>query len=112
MGFAGPVGASVDERNNLCLLAALAGVTERRGRYRCALAAARDGVVLWGASGSLEGSLLEAARGVGGFGYDPYFYVGESGKTMAEMGREERLALSHRGKALAALLDAMGLRDF
>ncbi|RXH56348.1 Nucleoside 5-triphosphatase RdgB (dHAPTP, dITP, XTP-specific) [Granulicella sibirica] len=109
MGFAGPAGASVDERNNFCLLEALAGVTERAGRYRCALAAAKDGVVLWGASGSLEGSLLDLARGLGGFGYDPYFYVGELGKTMAEMGAEERLALSHRGKALTALLDAMGM---
>ena len=109
MGFVGPVGAGVDERNNLCLLEALAGVRERRGRYRCALSSARDGVVLWTASGSLEGSILEVGRGMGGFGYDPFFYVDEAGKTMAEMVAEERLLLSHRGKALTALLTGMGV---
>ena len=105
MGFT--EGDTLDARNNLCLLAALAGKPHRQGRYRCALAAARDGVVLWSADGSLEGSLLEAPRGTGGFGYDPLFLLAELDRTMAELTPEERIGLSHRGKALAALLDAM-----
>lgn len=100
-------GETLDARNNLCLLHALAVKDERGGRYRCALAAARDGEVLWSADGSVEGSILREARGAGGFGYDPLFFLPERGKTMAELSGEERLGLSHRGKALSALLDAM-----
>ncbi len=105
MGFT--EGATLDERNNLCLLAALGGHDERTGRYRCALAAARDGVVLWNADGSVEGTILLAPRGSGGFGYDPLFFLPERGETMAELAPEDRLGLSHRGKALTALLDRM-----
>lgn len=100
--------ASLDQRNNLCLVQALKGTQERTARYRCALVAARDGEVLWTASGAVDGSILEEARGAGGFGYDPLFFVDERGRGMAELDPEERLGLSHRGKALAALLDAMG----
>ncbi len=103
-GFVG--GGTVDEGNNRCLVEALRGVTGegRRGRYRCALVAARDGVVVGSGFGSVEGWVLEEARGRGGFGYDPLFYVEERGKTMAEMGGEERLGVSHRGRALIALM--------
>jgi XTP/dITP diphosphohydrolase len=104
MGF--NTGGTPDERNNLCLLVALEGKGQRTGRYRCALAAARDGVVLWTGEGSVEGSILTAPRGTGGFGYDPLFLIAERGLTMSEMGAEERLDLSHRGKALRALLSA------
>jgi len=105
MGFTN--GATLDERNNLCLLAALAGKDERGGRYRCALVAARDGEVLWSVDGSMEGTILNEPQGLGGFGYDPLFFLPERGRTMAELSGEDRLGLSHRGKALAALLDAM-----
>jgi XTP/dITP diphosphohydrolase len=100
-------GGSVDSRNNLCLLAALAGHEARAGRYRCALVAARDGEVMWSADGSLEGTILREGRGTSGFGYDPLFFLPERDRTMAELSPEERLDLSHRGKALAALLRAM-----
>jgi XTP/dITP diphosphohydrolase len=108
MGF--HEGDTLDARNNLCLLAALEGKQHRQGRYRCALVAARDGEVLWTADGSVEGTLLEAPQGTGGFGYDPLFLIPERNRTMAELAPEERLGLSHRGKALAALLDAMEAR--
>ena len=60
------------------------------------------------ADGTVEGVILEAPRGTGGFGYDPLFYLPELGKTMAEIDLETKLSLSHRGRALAALLPKLG----
>lgn len=57
--------------------------------------------------GSWEGEITRSAAGEGGFGYDPIFYVPALGKTAAELSREEKRAVSHRGKALTLLLDAM-----
>ncbi|MER3602677.1 MAG: non-canonical purine NTP pyrophosphatase, partial [Thermus sp.] len=54
----------------------------------------------------VEGYILEAPRGEGGFGYDPLFYLPEAGKTFAEMSPEEKARHSHRAKALRALLEA------
>ena len=76
----------------------------RTARYHCALVAARDGEVVQMAEGTVEGMILEAPRGTGGFGYDPLFYLPELGKTMAEIDLETKLSLSHRGRAIAALL--------
>ena len=56
------------------------------------------------ADGTVEGMILDAPRGMGGFGYDPLFYLPELGKTMAEIDLETKLSLSHRGRAIAALL--------
>ena len=97
---------SIDERNNRLLLRELAGVPppRRTARYRCAMAAARDGECIATADGAVEGDILKAPRGKGGFGYDPLFYLSRSGCTMAEIGLEEKLAISHRGHALRALL--------
>lgn len=52
------------------------------------------------ARGECHGVLLEEARGEGGFGYDPVFYLPELGKAMAELSPEEKNQISHRGKAL------------
>jgi len=68
------------------------------------LAAAQDGVVLHTAEGSVEGLILEAPRGTGGFGYDPLFLVPSLDRTMAEVDLETKHSLSHRGRAIAALL--------
>jgi len=95
---------SVDVRNNLCLMASLIGVEARAGRYRCSLVAARDGVVLAVGDGTVEGVILAAAQGSGGFGYDPYFLPEGASGTMAELGDAERMALSHRGRALRDIL--------
>jgi len=96
----------LDQRNNLCLLDALAATreAERTARYRCALALARDGEVLATAAGTVEGEILAVPRGTGGFGYDPLFYLPDEGLTMAEIAAEERNRFSHRGRALAELL--------
>jgi XTP/dITP diphosphohydrolase len=97
---------STDVRNNLLLLQRLVGVPQSRrtARYRCVLAAARDGQVLHTAEGTVEGLILEAPRGKGGFGYDPLFYLPALNRTMAELNLETKHTLSHRGRAIAALL--------
>ena len=97
---------SPDLRNNAALLAALTNVPadSRQARYRCVLALARDGEVLHTAEGSVEGLILTAPRGTGGFGYDPLFFVPALNRTMAELPPADRLALNHRGRALTALL--------
>jgi XTP/dITP diphosphohydrolase len=100
---------NTDVWNNIVLLQQLAGVapSERTARYRCVLVAARDGRILFTAEGSVDGLILDAPRGTGGFGYDPLFYLPELDCTMAEMDLETKLSLSHRGHALKALLKKM-----
>jgi XTP/dITP diphosphohydrolase len=97
---------NTDVWNNMLLLQRLNDIPPklRTARYHCALVAARDGAVVQVADGAVEGMILEAPRGTGGFGYDPLFYLPELGKTMAEIDLETKLSLSHRGRALAALL--------
>jgi len=102
---------NTDVWNNIVLLQRLAGVppTQRTARYRCVLVAARDGVALHTAEGTVEGFILEAPRGTGGFGYDPLFYLPALDRTMAELDLETKLSLSHRGRAIQALLPMLGL---
>jgi len=104
-------GATTDETNNLLLLRNLAGVPagRRQGRYRCVIAAARDGACLCKGEGTVEGEILTEPRGTGGFGYDPLFYIPSLGKTMAEIDLGTKHRISHRGHALRALLGKMGL---
>lgn len=97
---------NTDVWNNMLLLQKLSEIPEklRTARYHCSLVAARDGEVVQIADGTVEGVILDAPRGTGGFGYDPLFFLPELGKTMAEIDIETKLRLSHRGRALAALL--------
>lgn len=104
LGFDSPDARTTDERNNLCLLARMEGITERSARYRCVLALALKGEVLLTAEGSVEGEILTAPRGSGGFGYDPLFFLHELNRTMAEISLDEKHTLSHRGRAFRALL--------
>lgn len=107
-GFAGA--GAIDQRNNLYLLDQLrtrGAVRPWTARYRCALAAARNGVTLRTADGSVEGQIAAEPRGTGGFGYDPLFCLSELWKTMAEIDLETKQRLSHRGRALQALLKRM-----
>jgi XTP/dITP diphosphohydrolase len=101
---------NTDVWNNMVLLQRLAGVPPalRAARYRCVLVAARDGAPLHSAEGTVEGVILEAPRGTGGFGYDPLFYLPALELTMAELNLETKNPLSHRGRAFAALLPLLG----
>jgi XTP/dITP diphosphohydrolase len=105
-GFAGSQFMSPDAKNNAYLLSTASHLvdSQRRARYRCVIAAARDGEVLACGYGSLEGVLLKEPRGSGGFGYDPIFLIEELGLTMAELTHEARMHYSHRVRALASLM--------
>ena len=96
--------------NNAKLMSALKGVPldARRARYRCALVLieAADTAPMVAEAG-WEGFILDAPRGFGGFGYDPYFWLPELDKTAAELTPEEKNRLSHRGKAMRALREAL-----
>jgi XTP/dITP diphosphohydrolase len=100
---------SNDARNNEKLLAALASATDRRAHYCCVLVLMRHGADPQPmiAEGEWHGEILSAPRGAGGFGYDPLFLVPELGLTGAELPLERKNTISHRGKALAQLLERM-----
>ena len=87
--------------NRRALLDALAGVADRRARFRTVVAlVSPDGAEAL-VEGVLEGRISTGERGSGGFGYDPIFEV--EGRTLAEMGEKEKNSISHRARALAAL---------
>lgn len=103
-------GAS-DTDNNARLLQELAEVPEaaRTARYQCVLAFMRHAedptpVIC---QGSWEGQILSAPRGEGGFGYDPLFFLPALNCTAAELDKDTKNRLSHRGKAMAELLDRL-----
>jgi XTP/dITP diphosphohydrolase len=103
-------GEAVDAANNTELLRRLLGAPEarRRARYRCVLVYLRDaGAVPAVFEGACGGRILDAPRGEGGFGYDPLFFSDELGRTFAEAAPEEKDAVSHRGRALRALAEAL-----
>jgi XTP/dITP diphosphohydrolase len=102
---------NTDVWNNMVLLQELGDLptAERTARYRCVLVAARDGKPEYAADGAVDGIILAAPRGTGGFGYDPLFYLPSLERTMAEISLETKLTLSHRGRALEVLLNKLGI---
>jgi len=103
--YAGP--SATDADNNAKLIRSLAGVpADRRGaRYRCVLAFVRTGDETSPliAEGLWQGQIVDPPRGQGGFGYDPHFWLPAIGKTAAELDRDTKNALSHRGQAMLRL---------
>ncbi len=72
--------------------------------FVCAMAlAAPDGSILHETEGRVDGEIAETPRGEGGFGYDPIFLYPPAGRTFAEMSRDEKAAVSHRGNAARAM---------
>ena len=101
-----------DERNNAKLLEALSGRLDRQAHYYCVIVVmrhARDPQPLI-AEGLWRGEIMQAPRGSGGFGYDPLFLDPEFGQTGAELAPARKNLMSHRGKALALLVDALKRR--
>lgn len=99
-----------DVRNNRKLLVAMRGIPagRRTARYLCAAAFVDPGRGLeLLRAGTCEGTVLEAPRGGGGFGYDPLFLVAALGRSMAEIELEAKHAISHRAMAFRALRDAL-----
>jgi len=98
-----------DARNNQALLEAMKTHTDRRAHYYCVLVLMRsagDPQPLI-AEGEWHGEIAREPRGDGGFGYDPLFWLPELGKMSAELSRDEKHAISHRGKALRVLLEKL-----
>lgn len=98
-----------DARNNQKLIATLQGVDDRRAHYTCVLVLVRhahdpEPII---AEGAWHGRIVDAPRGSSGFGYDPHFEDLESGLTGAELPLERKNALSHRGKAIRALIERL-----
>ena len=97
-----------DEANNQLLLKELENVAEpRTARYVCAMALCRPGKAPLITRGTCEGEILRAYRGEGGFGYDPLFFSRDFGKTFAEVSLEEKNGVSHRARAIQAMLDQL-----
>jgi len=99
-------GEKSDAANNALVVERLRGATDRRAYYYAALVLTRsadDPQPLIG-EGLWWGEIIEAPRGNGGFGYDPYFFLPALGRTAAELTPEEKNRLSHRAQALQALL--------
>ncbi|MFO1303967.1 MAG: RdgB/HAM1 family non-canonical purine NTP pyrophosphatase [Burkholderiales bacterium] len=95
-----------DARNNEKLVAALAGVADRRAHYACVLVLVRhaedpEPII---AEGRWHGRIVDTPRGSGGFGYDPYFEDLASGMTGAELPLARKNEISHRGQAMRALI--------
>ncbi|HEY3013453.1 MAG TPA: non-canonical purine NTP pyrophosphatase [Gemmatimonadales bacterium] len=106
--------AQVDAANNAELLRRLAGAPDRKrvARYRCVLAfLGSPRVVPTICQGDCSGRILEAPRGSAGFGYDPLFFSDEIGKTFGEASAEEKDTVSHRGRALRALVKILSGLD-
>ncbi len=93
-----------DEANNRRLLERLRGVEPRTARFVCVIAIADRGVATMAFGGSVEGQILDAARGPAGFGYDPLFYYPPFSASFGEVDDERKFSVSHRGNALRAML--------
>ena len=93
-----------DEANIRKLLRAMEAVSDRRAAFECVIAIAvpRGPALVY--EGRCEGEITRDPSGNNGFGYDPVFFYRPLGKTFAEMSREEKNQVSHRGKAVAKLL--------
>jgi len=101
-----------EAQNNAALVARLTGVEDRTAHYVCVLVALRtpqdpEPIV---AEGRWYGRIVESARGDGGFGYDPHFWLDELGATAAELAPRQKNALSHRAQAMQRLRGALAAR--
>ena len=95
-----------DAHNNRQLIAQLAGTDDRRAHYYCVIVLVRhsaDPEPLI-ADGRWYGEVIDEPRGSSGFGYDPFFYLRELGRTAAELDPDEKNRISHRGQALRRLV--------
>lgn len=110
--FAGD--SASDQQNLEALIAALDGVAteERSAQFHCVLVYLRhaDDPTPIICHGCWRGQILERPRGKGGFGYDPIFLAPETNTSAAELTREQKAGISHRGRALKILLEQLVLR--
>ena len=100
---------ATDAANNEKLLRELQGVPpeQRAARFVSAIVLARPGHETMVAFGTVEGQVLDAPRGEGGFGYDPLFLLPSADKTLAEIPIEHKNRISHRAHAMRNLIDML-----
>lgn len=97
--------ASYQENTNKLLDELIGVAPPRTAHFKSAIVVAFPDGTWFSVEGVLDGAITESARGEGGFGYDPVFeLLGEDRRTLAELSREEKNAVSHRGRALRALV--------
>lgn len=94
-----------DAANNRLLIENLRGQPNRAARFVCAIALAADGKLVRTFRGHVDGKIIDDPRGANGFGYDPLFFHEPFRCTFGEASAEQKLLVSHRAKALAAMLD-------
>lgn len=101
--------AKSDARNSAKVIADLAPHADKSAYYYCVLVYVRhaDDPQPVIADGRWDGEIVAEARGEGGFGYDPHFYIPALGRCVAELAAEEKNRLSHRGQALRALVEKL-----
>jgi XTP/dITP diphosphohydrolase len=100
-----------DAANNALLLERLEHHSDRAARFVCVIALAESGKLIRTFRGTVEGEILRAPRGAGGFGYDPLFFYPPFGQTLAEVPDEHKFAVSHRGYALREMLAWLSLAE-
>ena len=96
-------GQALDDANNARLVASLAGISDRRAAYVC-VAVFVDGARTVVTRGETDGTIVDSPSGTRGFGYDPYFRSTELRGTFSECADVEKARVSHRGRALRALV--------
>jgi len=94
---------ATDAANNALLLQRLRSVENRTAHFVCVIALVHDGKLVKTFRGAVEGRIIDEARGSGGFGYDPLFYHEPFGCTFGEASIEQKMQVSHRAQALAAM---------
>jgi XTP/dITP diphosphohydrolase len=94
---------ATDAANNALLLERLRGVENRAGCFVCVIALVRDGKLVKTFRGAVDGRIIDEPRGPGGFGYDPLFFHEPFGCTFGEATIEQKMQVSHRAQALAAM---------
>jgi XTP/dITP diphosphohydrolase len=109
--YAGPNASDADRVRRLLREMEGKEGDERRARFVCVAALAREGHVLAVVSDSVDGTLTKKPRGTDGFGYDPVFFLPHLGRTYAETTREEKNRSSHRAKAFRKILALLSTPD-
>lgn len=103
--YAGPHASSADCIAKLLAQMEARRAQDRRARFVCVLALALRGRTISVFSGAVEGEILPAPHGVGGFGYDPVFFFGPAGKSFAEISAAGKNLVSHRAKAFRSFAE-------
>ena len=101
-------GEGLDDRGRyMLLLNSMRGQSTRAAHFQCAVACAFPNGDALTAEGRCDGAIAFAPIGTGGFGYDPVFLIPGKGKTFGQLTPEEKSAISHRGRALAAFAEKL-----